>query len=131
MTALRPPRRRKQRTTRVIWRRCRGGRDARCRRSAQPLATGATTGRDEDALLGETKDALGAMALVLGVAWDPRKGDGGALSRVEIKGLAETTRRWQNPAGRSASRGSICSSCACPLYGASPCPSIRLFENCC
>jgi hypothetical protein len=65
--------------------------------SAQPLTTGAATGRDEDALLvQETKDSLGAMALVLGMAWDPQHEETQwrALSEVEIKGLAETTRRW-------------------------------------
>ena len=41
--------------------------------SALPGATGATDDRDRDALLlQETKESLGAMALVLGMAWDPR-----------------------------------------------------------
>ena len=65
--------------------------------SAQPDASGAANDRDEDALLlQETKESLGAMALVLGMAWDPRHEETQwrALSEVEIKGLAETTQRW-------------------------------------
>ena len=65
--------------------------------SAQSNATGAANDRDADALLlQETKDSLGAMALVLGMAWDPQceETQWRALSEVEIKGLAETTQRW-------------------------------------
>jgi Zn-dependent protease with chaperone function len=68
--------------------------------SALPGATGATDDRDKDALLlQETKESLGAMALVLGMAWDPRHEETQwrALSEVEIKGLAETTQRLCQP----------------------------------
>ena len=76
--------------------------------SAQPDASGVANDRDEDALLlQETKESLGAMALVLGMAWDPRHEETQwrALSEVEIKGLAETTQRWcQTPRARSAAQ---------------------------
>jgi len=65
--------------------------------SSQPDASEGVGGRDEDKLLlKETKDSLGAMALVLGMAWDPQceETQWRALSEVEIKGLAETTQRW-------------------------------------
>ena len=65
--------------------------------SSQPDASEGVGGRDEDKLLlRETKDSLGAMALVLGMAWDPQceETQWRALSEVEIKGLAETTQRW-------------------------------------
>jgi Zn-dependent protease with chaperone function len=71
--------------------------------SAQPLATGAATGWDEDALLvQETKDSLGAMALVLGMVWDPQheQTQWPALSEVNIKGLRrDHAALVQNPAG--------------------------------
>jgi Zn-dependent protease with chaperone function len=71
-------------------------------------ATGGAGDRDEDlSLLRETKDSLGAMALVLGMAWDPKHEETQwrALSEADIKGLAETTRRWRKtlrkrPAGQ-------------------------------
>ena len=65
--------------------------------SLQPDASEGVGGRDEDKLLlRETKDSLGAMALVLGMVWDPQheQTQWRALSEVEIKGLAETTQRW-------------------------------------
>ncbi|MGB1917605.1 MAG: M48 family metallopeptidase [Luminiphilus sp.] len=65
--------------------------------SLQPDASEGVGGRDEDKLLlKETKDSLGAMALVLGMVWDPQheQTQWRALSEVEIKGLAETTQRW-------------------------------------
>ena len=60
-------------------------------------SVGVTSDRDKDSLLlRETKDPLGAMALVLGMAWDPQHEEAQwrALSKADIKGLAETTRRW-------------------------------------
>ncbi|MBR9796728.1 MAG: M48 family metallopeptidase, partial [Gammaproteobacteria bacterium] len=65
--------------------------------SLQPDASEGVGGRDEDKLLlKETKDSLCAMALVLGMVWDPQheQTQWRALSEVEIKGLAETTQRW-------------------------------------
>ena len=65
--------------------------------SSQPDASEGVGGRDEDKLLlRETKDSLGAMALVLGMVWDPQheQTQWRALSEVNIKGLAETTQRW-------------------------------------
>jgi len=65
--------------------------------SLQPDASEGVGGRDEDKLLlRETKDSLGAMALVLGMVWDPQheQTQWRALSEVNIKGLAETTQRW-------------------------------------
>ena len=65
--------------------------------SSQADASEGVGGRDEDKLLlRETKDSLGAMALVLGMVWDPQheQTQWHALSEVNIKGLTEITQRW-------------------------------------
>ena len=56
--------------------------------------------RDEaEALLQETRDPLGAMALVLALAWDPphEASQWEALAIKPIEGLSDTIRRWCEP----------------------------------
>ncbi|MGB1138073.1 MAG: M48 family metalloprotease [Luminiphilus sp.] len=56
--------------------------------------------RDEaEALLQETRDPLGAMALVLALAWDPphEASQWEALDIKPIEGLSDTIRRWCEP----------------------------------
>jgi hypothetical protein len=54
---------------------------------------------DASQLLEETQNPLGAMALVLALAWDPLHEDSQARAAVaaNIEGLADTVRRWREP----------------------------------
>ena len=54
---------------------------------------------DASQLLEETQNPLGAMALVLALAWDPLHEDSqaGAAVAADIEGLADTVRRWREP----------------------------------
>ena len=80
--------------------------------------------QDEDsALLEETRDPLGAMAVVLAMVWDPlhEKTQWQALESDTIAGLAETTRRWCESLRRrtGAQRLSLLELCLPTLRGLS------------
>ena len=80
--------------------------------------------QDEDsALLAETRDPLGAMAVVLAMAWDPlhERAQWQALASNTIAGLAQTTRRWCEPVRRrtGAQRLSLLELCLPTLRGLS------------
>ena len=62
----------------------------------------AATRSEDNLLLEETRDPLGAMAVVLAMAWDPlhEKTQWQTLKSDTIAGLAETTRRWCEPLRR-------------------------------
>lgn len=80
--------------------------------------------QDEDsALLEETRDPLGAMAVVLAMAWDPlhERAQWQALEPNSIAGLAQTTRRWCEPVRRrtGAQRLSLLELCLPTLRGLS------------
>ena len=99
--------------------------------SALPGAAGTATDRDEHCLLlEETKNSLGAMALVLGMAWDPQHEETQwrALSELKIKGLAEITHRWcQTLRARSAAqRLQLLELCLATLRGISV-PQYQIF----
>ena len=80
--------------------------------------------QDEDsALLAETRDPLGAMAIVLAMAWDPlhERPQWQALESNTIAGLALTTRRWCEPVRQrtGAQRLSLLELCLPTLRGLS------------
>ena len=54
---------------------------------------------DANLVLEESQNSLGAMALVLALAWDPLHSDTQehALVEANIDGLADTVRRWREP----------------------------------
>lgn len=86
--------------------------------------TDTTATQDEDSeLLEETRDPLGAMAVVLAMVWDPRheKAQWQAMESDTIAGLAETTRRWCEPLRRrtGAQRLSLLELCLPTLRGLS------------
>jgi hypothetical protein len=69
--------------------------------SASDISTPAPNSQIDDAsqLLEETQNPLGAMALVLALAWDPAH-DGTqerAVAAADIGGLADLVRRWREP----------------------------------
>ena len=79
---------------------------------------------DEDsALLAEIRDPLGAMAVVLAMAWDPlhERAQWQALESNTIAGLAQTTRRWCEPVRQrtGAQRLSLLELCLPTLRGLS------------
>jgi Zn-dependent protease with chaperone function len=64
---------------------------------ASPGIAEAAKHQQEDLLLlREAEDSLGAMALILGMVWDPQHEDNQwrALTEVDIRGLADATQRW-------------------------------------
>ena len=81
--------------------------------------------RDEaEALLQETRDPLGAMALVLALAWDPphEASQWAALDIKPIEGLADIIRRWCEPlrARNAEQRLAVLELCLPALRGLSP-----------
>ena len=90
--------------------------------SASDISTPSASQSIDDAsqLLEETQNPLGAMALVLALAWDPVH-DGTqehAVAATDIDGLADLVRRWREPCGRGRRR-SACMfwNSACLLCG--------------
>ena len=102
--------------------------------SLQPDASEGVGGRDEDKLLlRETKDSLGAMALVLGMVWDPNKSrpSGVRCQRQTSKASPRPRSAGAKPCGNAPPRSDFtCSNFVYPRYGASRYSSTKLFGNC-